>query len=455
MPNERSSAAPAAAPPRAVTPQDPARGHRRRRWAAVAVVAVAAAGIAAALLLPPLPRAALGLGAAWIAAVAAPAVALRGWWRLAGGLAGLVLYLVVLGALVRACYGGGAPYPDTSTPPLVAPGAVEVAVELPFPPGNVAIAPGAAPRVFFNYHPFALAQRFADATLFELVGGAPVPFPDQATQAQLQGVFGMTVDRQGRLWLVEPAGLDHERTRVLAFDLTTRARVVEHWFPPGEARFAQDLRVAPDGRTVYLADTGLFRFTPAALIVLDVATGRHHRVLEGHASTSPQEWVIRTPRGPHKLAYGLITFAVGVDGIELSPDGAWLYFAAMSHGRLYRVPTAGLRDPARAPAAVAAEVVDLGVKPLSDGIALDREGRVLITAIEHGGLARLGERGELTTVFALPGVVWPDGVAVASDGAILMTDSAIPVYLDQLARPPSRAALARGAPYRIYRVRAP
>lgn len=46
------------------------------------------------------------------------------------------------------------------------------------------------------------------------------------------------------------------------------------------------------------------------------------------------------------------------------------------------------------------------------------------------------------------------GVATAPDGEIWFTDSAIPAYIDQLARPPSLAALAKHRPYHLYRFRA-
>jgi hypothetical protein len=36
--------------------------------------------------------------------------------------------------------------------------------------------------------------------------------------------------------------------------------------------------------------------------------------------------------------------------------------------------------------------------------------------------------------------------------AIVFTDSAIPAYIDQLARPPAEERLVAGRPYHIYRV---
>jgi hypothetical protein len=423
---------------------------RRRPVFAGSCVVVALALLATWWWLATLGRAVLGAVVVLVPFVTIPVVAMRGWWRLAGAIGGVAAFVAVALLSIRLLYGGGERYPDLSTTPVIPENAVASLVSLDYPPGNVAIA--ADGRTFFNYHPFARAERFANATVYELVGTAARPFPDAAFQPRYQGVFGMTVDRQNQLWLIEPAGLDHERTRLLAFDLGTNTLAFEFWFPPGEARFAQDLRVASDGRTVYLADTGVFRFTPASLIVFDVASRTFRPTLTSALSAQPQDWVIQTPVGPHKLAYGLITFAVGLDGIELSPDGAWLYFGAMSHDHMYKVATSALRDPALTPAALERQIITLGRKPLSDGITLDHDGAVVITDVEHGGLARLDSAGHLTTLVKSSAVVWADGVVIAPDGDIVFTDSAIPAYIDQLARPPSRDRLAAGRPYHIYRV---
>lgn len=45
--------------------------------------------------------------------------------------------------------------------------------------------------------------------------------------------------------------------------------------------------------------------------------------------------------------------------------------------------------------------------------------------------------GHLATLGSDPNVFWADSVAHVLDGFILFTDSAIPSYIDQLARPPS------------------
>jgi sugar lactone lactonase YvrE len=374
--------------------------------------------------------------------------------RLALTAGAMVTLLVVGGAALYAKHGTGNFYPDTSTPALHPDTALERVITLDFPPGNVATSPTG--RVFFNYHPFAQAHRFVPATMFEWRDGKALPYPSAEFQSRFQGVFGMTVDRQNRLWLIEPRGLDHERTRLTAFDLNTNQPVFEHTFAADEAQFTQDLRVSADGRTVYLADTGLFRFTPASLLVLDVASKTHRKVLEQDASAQPQNWITQRFDGkPHKLAWGLVAFTVGLDGIEVSADGQWLYYATMSHDTAYRVPTAALNDPALSAAQLSAKIEKVGNKPLSDGITLDAHGHLLITDIEHGSIAKLSADGQLQTLARRKDIVWSDGVAIAADGSVWLTDSGIPAYLHPLALPPSPDALSAKRPYGVYRLAKP
>jgi sugar lactone lactonase YvrE len=424
---------------------------RGRRWPVVALALAAAVAFLAWQLAGWLIGVAVVALFVLVAAVAGPALLLRGWWRLLGGLAGLVGFVALALLAVKLRYGGGERYPDLRTPPRFAESALETLVTVPYPPCNVAVS--ASGRIFFNYHPLARPQRFSPATVFELVGGEPRPYPDGAFQKRYQGVFGMTVDRQGRLWFTEPASLDHARTRLLAFDLSTDALVFEYQFPPGVARFAQDLRISPDGHTVYLADTGLLELLPASLIVLDLASLTHRQVLIDHGSTRPQGWRIRTRRGEHVLAWGLVNFVIGVDGLELSPDGAWLYYAAISHDTLYKVPTAALRDATLSADQLARQVVAVGKKPMSDGLAVDRDGSVLITDVEHGAVHRMAADGTLETLVSSPRILWADGVAVAPGGELLITDSAIPAFIHPLGLPPAREVLAAGAPYHVFRLR--
>ncbi len=66
-------------------------------------------------------------------------------------------------------------------------------------------------------------------------------------------------------------------------------------------------------------------------------------------------------------------------------------------------------------------------------------------------MMRVDEHGTLRTQVQLDAVVWADGVDVMHDGRALLTDSAIPSYLDPLLLPPSLDAVVAGRPHRIRR----
>jgi sugar lactone lactonase YvrE len=366
--------------------------------------------------------------------------------------AGFVSLLVVLLVVVKLRFGRGSSYRDVSTPPIAEGDAQSVLVELDFPPGNVTNAPDG--RIFFNTHPFTQSHRFTDSFLFELVDGKPRPYPDAASQSDTKFVFGMTVDAHDRLWVVSPATLDREKTRIQAYDLRANRRVIDHELAPGVGRFAQDLRVARDGKTLFLADTGAFRFTHASILVVDVDRWTVREVLGHDPSTQPQDWIIQTFRGPHRVGFGLLTFQVGVDGIALSRDGDWLYYATMSHDTLYRVQTAAVLDASLSEPELARRVEAVGTKPLSDGIEVAADGSVIITDVEHGGLMRLKD-GRLDTLSRDPRIVWADGVTITASGDALFTDSSIPTYIDQLLRLPAAERLKGGRPYRVYRLHLP
>ncbi len=360
---------------------------------------------------------------------------------------GVVGFLVIVLASIKLIYGGGTPYPDISTTPLR--GDLETAIELPFPPGMVAVGPTG--RVFFTYHPFHRPQDHTEHLVFEWVDNMAVPVAPLHAD-RLHGVFGITVDARGWLWLVRPGAMERRSTEVLALHPDTGDIEFEYVFPKGAAGFAQDLRVSADGARVFLADTGLLRFTSASLIVVDTRTRSHHIALEDHKSTAPQNWVMRRTDGtPYRLGHGLLTFQVGVDGLEISPDGQWLVFASMTHDSVFRVPTDLLGNP-KTPESVLSEAIEyLGPGPMSDGIALTQAGDVVLTDVENGGLARLKD-GDLRTLTQNDNVDWADSVSIGPNGDIWFTDSRLTDLLGPLGEPPSASKIASGAPYKIYRL---
>ncbi len=365
----------------------------------------------------------------------------------------LVLVVAIALTWAKLQYGNGAAYPDISTAPSVPDENFTRLIGLEFPPGMVAAGPNG--RLFFTYHMLHRPERAGVPTLYEWVDGKAVPFPsaEASVQRQFDHAMGITVDQHNRLWLTIPGRIANTFSRVLAIDIDSGEIVFEHTFKEGEAIGSQDLRISPDGNTIYTADTGTFQFAPAYIGVLDIASGSFRKLLLGHESVAPQDWkLIRQNGKPHDLFYGFLDFRVGADGIAISPDGEWLYYAAMTHDSVYRIKTQYLTDTSLSPESVADKVEFLSKKPMSDGIELDMLGNLIITDVENGGLSMLTPEGVHRTLVKSDDISWSDSVTVAADGTIYFTDSELADAMDERFQPASLRALRDGGPYYIYKV---
>lgn len=354
--------------------------------------------------------------------------------------------LAVLLLIVRVIYGGGNSYPGVTGTPLLSNEAIEVAVSYPEPIGNVAVA--ANGDIFFTVHPESRPQ---GNKLLRYRDGVALPFPDgRAQQVIFATVLGVTIDRQNRLWTIDPGNHGAGGARLRAFDTENGALLHEHDFDSATAplgSFLQDLVVSDDGNTIVIADVSFLRKRPA-LVVYDVATQSARRVLEGDPSVTSQGWRIENSYRTMQFFGGLISLMPGVDGIVLDPAGEWVYFAAMSHDGLFRVPLAKLADPTLDAMSLAASIERYSSKPLSDGLSVDMDGNIYITDVEHHAVMRVGSDRRLRTLVESRDIRWPDALSFGPDGWLYIADSALPAYLLQ-----SGDAVEAAQPYRIFRVR--
>lgn len=363
----------------------------------------------------------------------------------------VVLFLVVVLAVVlRALYGGGRPYPDLTTAPLVPDDQLERVVTFDQPIGNVAVS--AEGRIFFTVHP---ESRPEGPKLWEWKDGRAVPFPAPAVQERLfQTPLGVRIAAGAggaeRLWVIDHGFHGLKTPRLVAFDLATGAVAHDHRFGPAAApkgSFLQDFQINPKNGRIYIADVGFFAKRPA-IVVYDPATGTERRVLERHPSVMPQDWLVRTPAKTMTFVAGLIALKAGVDGIAVTRDGAWVIYGAMAHDTLFRIPAADLDNPALSATELAARVQAIGRKPLSDGLSTDAAGNALVTDVEHGAVVRIAPDGSLTTLIRTAKVRWADGLSYGPGGWLYLADSDIP---DQMLQPKSR--IRAHAPYFIDRFR--
>jgi sugar lactone lactonase YvrE len=351
---------------------------------------------------------------------------------------------------------------------LATPAALEqVAAVGSFMPTGVAVS--RAGRVFL------CAPRWGDpvaATVVELRDGAAVPFPDAATAgadgdpaARLVSVQSVVVDAAERLWALD-TGIAGGRAepgaaKLVAWDLAAGAPAAPALTVPFPANvmvpgtYLNDVRV--DTRrgaagTAYVTDSSAAG--PNGILVVDLATGTVRRRLAGHPSVRPDPSFMPVVEG-HPLRYrraegSSAPFAVGADGIALSPDGATLYYCPLSARRLYGVATAVLADTAASDDAVAAAVQDLGDKPASDGLETDATGRLYVTAYELDAILVRGTDGTWGPLVRDARLLWPDTLAAAASGHLY-------VVANQLHRQPAfhGGTDRRRPPYLVARVPIP
>lgn len=366
----------------------------------------------------------------------------------------IVKWLVIAVAVIAAgllgyvywTYGGGKDYPDLTGQPQIPSSAIELLVTSPEPIGNAAQSEDG--RVFYTIHP---ESRPEGTKLYEWRDGQAVPFPTRDLQdAHFKTPLGVKVDRQNRLWVIDHGNHGADGAKIMAFDLATGAMVHDHIFGKDVAplgSFLQDFTIDQAATTIHIADVSFFGRDPG-IVVYDIAKKAAHRALSNHASVFPQNILIRTATKTMKFYGGVIALKTGIDGVALSADDEWLYYAAMNHPTLYRVPTKALKDPAPPPGMVESLVEDLGPKPLSDGITADVAGGVYITDVEHGAVMKRQPDGRLVTLVKDPAKIrWADSVGFGAGGALLIADSAIP---DQMLMPKSHIEARK--PYFIYRV---
>jgi sugar lactone lactonase YvrE len=227
-----------------------------------------------------------------------------------------------------------------------------------------------------------------------------------------------------------------EGPKLVEIDLKTNQVARTIAFDPEVApqgSYLNDVRFSPDGKTAYITDSG----ASGALVVVDLASGKARRLLDGDPTTQPDKSVTVTYEGrPLRRPDGRgVEFAA--DGIALSTDGKTLYWQAIKGKTLYAIPTdalTGWMTSAVVPAtladrSLASRIETVGENGPADGLIISRhDGRMYVTSPQDDSIkARdLSAKGAaLTTVVQDSRLRWPDTFGEGPDGTLYVTTSRI------------------------------
>lgn len=291
------------------------------------------------------------------------------------------------------------------------------------PPGNIAITPEG--RIMISQHQFYGAPW----RVVELLSDNSVePFPNLAWSSQpnnqgvgLNSVLGLRSDENGVVWMLDRSDGNGQPGKIVGWDTENNELYQVVYLPQPiipESPFLNDLAVDLDHNAIYLTDTASGE--DSALIVVDLTTGFSRRVLEGDASTRPEDI-------PMIIDERIINLAgeparIGANPITIDPNNEWVYYAPMTGTSLYRIATSDLLDPDLSPEELSSRVERYGDKPICDGITVDGAGNVYITSITDNAIGVVDQTGQYQTLYQDEQLLsWADGMAFSPDNYIYAT----------------------------------
>lgn len=294
-------------------------------------------------------------------------------------------------------------------------------------------------RIFVN---FPRWTEDSPVSVGEVVAGEVRPYPDarwnewrNARKNELSAedrfvcVQSVVCDGRGHLWVLDPAAPGQQQVieggpKLVRIDLARNEAAQTIAFdmqaaPQGS--YLNDVRFHPNGRTAYITDSG----AKGALLVVDLASGQTRRVLDGHPSTQPEKDVVVKIDGKELRRPDGRTAEFAADSIEVTPDGAYVVYQALTGRTVYRIATEALNDASLSDEDLGRRVETLARIGVSDGYWMDDHGRLFMSAVEENAVKVREPSGEVRTFVQDERLRWPDSFAQGPDGAIYVTTSHI------------------------------
>ncbi|MBC7571431.1 MAG: gluconolactonase [Spirosoma sp.] len=274
-----------------------------------------------------------------------------------------------------------------------------------------------------------------DYGLAEIVNGQRHPYPSadwnrwDSTKPteRFMNVQALFVDRNNDLWVLDPGNPGEEGTipegiKLMHISLADNKIVTIYRFKdlPRQKTALNDVQVDTDNQVAYLSDP-----KRAAIVVLDLKTGKSRSVLEGDKSTTADPDFVLKLDGKEVRDKAGKPFSSNVNGIALTTDFQYLYYRPITQTKLYRLATEHLRNPTLSAAELSAKVEVAAETGVSHGMIADRNGNVYLTDSPAKAVRYLTPSRELKTLARDSRFSWPDSFSIGPDGYLYMTDAQI------------------------------
>ena len=247
-------------------------------------------------------------------------------------------------------------------------------------------------------------------------------------------VQSIVADGRGSLWVLDPAApaqahLVSGGAKLVQIDLASNQAVRTIAFDEDAApqgSYLNDVRFSNDGKYAYITDSGVV----GAILVVDLEADKTVRLLDQHPATQMKKGLNVTADGEVLRRPDGRGVEFSADGIELSNDGAYLYWQAIKGDTLYRIATKVLIEQGLQGRDVGDAVEEYGINGVNDGLIIPRgTNTMLLTSVQDDAIkARdldAGPGAEARVLVQDKRLRWPDTFTQGPDGAVYVTSSHI------------------------------
>ena len=225
-------------------------------------------------------------------------------------------------------------------------------------------------------------------------------------------IDGARIGPDDRYWVVDGGSTGvNGSTKLVGVNLTTNTVDRSYYLDNVKTSSSgiDDVRFSASGEVAYLSDTA------GALIVLNLTSSHAVRVLAD--SDSATAWFPMMYNGTLVPGYGDSTLAVGLDQIEVSPDGVYLYYQPCNGG-LYRIKTSYV-DAALTNSTMASVLGDyaepFALTPSTGGTTIDGDSNIYVSDTNLLAIWKVTPEGRATILVQDDALLWTDLMWVSAD----------------------------------------
>lgn len=290
-------------------------------------------------------------------------------------------------------------------------------------PGNVTVMDNG--RIIMSMHQFYLPKY----TVVEYSNGSLTPFPNKAladsnskSDLKLDSVLGIRSDVNGIVWMLDNGMRSGVTPKLVGWDTKTDKLHQVIYLPAPitpKDEFVNDFAVDTQHRHIFISDPA--GGANAALIVVNLKTGKARRVLEGHKSVTPEniDLVIDNVPIQVKAKSGkLASPHIGVNPITEDLNNEWVYFGPMHGHSLYRIKAYDLINEMLDAKTLGNRVQRYSDKPISDGITIDRDNNIYLGELAENAIGIITADKQYRRLAQNPDLSWVDSLCFGPAGQL-------------------------------------